>query len=84
MRLWRLPFASRSKGWPESLNAFWKHWNKQIEAMEAPQCENVANDLLFNYKLPVDFRVFIPWRRHIIGESLSPHIRQSYGLETTE
>ncbi|KAH8425139.1 oxygenase MpaB family protein [Aspergillus melleus] len=71
--------------WPESRKAFWEYWDEQVETMEVTDnAKSVAKDLLFNNKLPMHFRVLMPWIRLITAELLPPRIREAYGLKTTK
>ncbi|PLB44144.1 hypothetical protein P170DRAFT_440504 [Aspergillus steynii IBT 23096] len=75
----------RPEEWPESRAKFWEYWDEQVESMEVTEnAKNVANDLLFNYKLPLHLRVLMPWIRLVTAELLPPRIREAYGLKTTK
>lgn len=46
--------------------------------------KNMAQDLLYNHKLPVHQRVLMRWVRLIMAELLPRRIREAYGLKTTK
>ncbi|PYI04533.1 hypothetical protein BO78DRAFT_398836 [Aspergillus sclerotiicarbonarius CBS 121057] len=71
--------------WPVDRRAFWTYWDQQIERLEVtPEARRVAQDLLYNARLPLLVKMPMPWVRLIAVEMLPPRIREAYGFESTK
>ncbi|KAJ5688518.1 hypothetical protein N7462_002910 [Penicillium macrosclerotiorum] len=71
--------------WPPTRKAFWEYWDHKINTLEVSgHAKHVAQGLLWNKKLPLHIRAFLPLIRVTTAEMLPPRIRESYGLKSTK
>ncbi|KAJ5934089.1 hypothetical protein N7466_003636 [Penicillium verhagenii] len=71
--------------WPATRAAFWQYWDDKIATVEiTDNAKNVAHDLLWNKKAPLQIRAVLPIVRLTTAEMLPPRIRDAYGLKSTK
>lgn len=71
--------------WPQDRRAFWEYWDHQIATMEiTDHAKSVAQDLLFNKKVPFHIRPVMPLVRLSTAQMLPPRLREAYGLKTNK
>ncbi|KAL2823293.1 hypothetical protein BDW59DRAFT_173609 [Aspergillus cavernicola] len=71
--------------WPKNREAFWTYWDEQLAGFEiCDEAKTVAQDLLYNPKLPFYFKVMMPTLRLFTAELLPPKLRDAYNLKTSK
>ncbi|KAL4925691.1 oxygenase MpaB family protein [Aspergillus undulatus] len=71
--------------WPKDREAFWTYWDEQLASFEiCDEAKNVAQELLYNPKLPFYFKMMMPTLRLMTAEMLPPKLRDEYGLKSNK
>ncbi len=71
--------------WPKDRNAFWEYWDDQVGKLEiTPHAQRVADDLLYNKRLPLLVRPFLPMVRLTTTYMLPDSVREGYGLKKSQ
>ncbi|KAL2813885.1 hypothetical protein BJX63DRAFT_442759 [Aspergillus granulosus] len=70
--------------WPKTREAFWIYWDEQLATFDiTDEAKHVAQELLYNPKLPFYFKMLMPTVRLFTTELLPPRLREAYGLKST-